>query len=272
MVNNHTSFFLFVLVAFFFSSCQPTKKTHLDRLYLQGIDSSLNSAINVPEPLIQKGELLSITVFSDDADATLVFNQIQNGAGSAKSAAGEAAGGSGGGGATQGTGYLVDPEGNIRFHTIGMMHIEGLSKLQLKKLLEEKLTEFLKHPYVEIRFLSKRVTILGEVEKPGVINMPEEKLSILEALALSGDITNYGRKDNILVVREENGKRSMARLNVKDPAVYRSDYFYLHKDDLVYIEPNRKKPSGTDQTLVRNISLGASLLSVLAILYTLFKK
>ena len=102
--------------------------------------------------------------------------------------------------------------------------------------------------------------------------MPEEKLSILEALALSGDITNFGRKDNVLVVREENGKRTIARLNVKDPAIYKSDYFYLHKDDLVYIEPNRKKPTGTDQTLVRNISLGASLLSVLAILYTLFKK
>lgn len=255
---------LYLLVLLAVSSCQPSKKVHKERLYLQGIDTALYSAVNIPDPVIQKGEMLAIVVYSDSKEATDQFNQIQSGGTPAKGTSTESGGGS--------SGYLVDLQGNILFHGLGPIHAEGLTKQQLRQLLLDKLSEFLKNPYVEIRFLNKRVTVLGEVAKPGVINMPEEKLSIIDAIALSGDITNFGRKDNILVVREENGKRTMARLNIKDPGIYRSDYFYLHRDDMVYIEPDRKKPTGTDQTLLRNLSLGATLVSTLAILYTLFKK
>lgn len=274
MANFKNYVFLVTLLAMFCISCQPSKKMHQDRLYLQGIDSSVTSTITIPEPVIQKGEILSITVYSNNADATQQYNQTQNGSASIKSAVGAEgdAGSLAGSGLTAGTGYQVDPEGNIHFFGLGTLHIEGLTKLQLKHQIEAKLDTVLTNPYVEIRFLNKKITVLGEVAKPGIINMPESKISILDAIALSGDITAFGRRDNILVVREENGKRSTARLNAKDPAVYKSDFFYLHKDDLVYIEPSRKKPTGTDQTLVRNISLGASLLSVLAIFLTIFKK
>ncbi|GAC1448842.1 MAG: polysaccharide biosynthesis/export family protein [Chitinophagaceae bacterium] len=239
---------------------------HKDRLYLQGIDTSLVSTIKIPEPVIQKGELLSITVFSDNPEATAIYNQAQS---STSAITTSSTDGTNSGG---GRGYLVDIQGNFLFHSLGAVHAEGLTKLQLKQFLEQKLDTFLKHPYVEIRFLNKRVTILGEVVKPGVINIPEDRLTILDALALSGDMTNFGRKDNVLVVREENGKRTMGRLNIKDAAIYKSDYFYLHSGDLVYIEPIRLKPTGTDQTLVRNISLAASLISVLAILYSVFRR
>jgi len=267
MANSNKCIFIGVLVLAFFSSCQPSKKTHQDRLYLQGIDSSLYKTLATQaEPLIQKGEMLAIIVYSDNPEATAPFNQLQNGAVASKSGSAE------GGGAAGSGGYLVDATGNILFHALGPIHAEGLSKPELKQVLQEKLVLYLKNPYVEIRYLNKRITVLGEVAKPGIINMPEEKISILDAIALSGDITTFGRKDNILVVREENGKRTSGRLNIKDPAVYHSDYFYLHKDDLVYIEPDRKKPAGTDQILIRNISLTATLISTLAILYTLFKK
>jgi polysaccharide export outer membrane protein len=154
---------------------------------------------------------------------------------------------------------------------LGVIHAEGLTKTQLKEVLEQRLDTFLKHPYVEIRFINKRVTILGEVAKPGVINIPEERLTILDAIALSGDMTVFGRKDNVLIVREENGKRSMGRLDMKDAGIYKSDYFYLHSGDLVYVEPIRKKPTGTDQTLLKNISLAATGVSILAILYQVFR-
>jgi len=266
MATCNKLFVLLVMMAVAFGSCQPSKKVHQERLYLQGIDSAALSGIVVPEPTIQKGELLSITVFSDNPEATALYNQMQTSAGAITSSSTD---GSNSGG---GRGYLVDAQGNFLFHSLGPVHAEGLTKMQLKSLLEQKLDTFLKHPYVDIRFLNKRVTILGEVSKPGIINIPEDRLTILDALALSGDITVFGRRDNILVIREENNKRTMARLNIKDAGIYRSDYFNLHSGDLVYIEPIRKKPTGTDQTLLRNVSLAATLVSVLAILYSVLRR
>jgi polysaccharide export outer membrane protein len=245
------------------SSCQPSKKVHQERLYLQGIDTASVSEVTMPEPLIQKGDRLSITVFSDNPEATAIYNQVQNGGGATQAGAQE--GGSGVGG------YLVDINGNILFHSLGPLHIDGLTKLQLIDLLEKRLDSVLKHPYVEVRFLNKKITVLGEVFKPGVINMPDEKLNIFEAIALSGDVTTFGRKDNVLIVREENGKRTQARLNTKDASIYRSPYFNLHSGDLVYVEPIRKKPTGTDQTVIRNISLAATGVSILALIYSIFR-
>ena len=257
---------LAVLPVLLLAACQPSKDSHRQRLYLQGIDSSLVKTIKVPEVTIQKGELLSITVFSDNPEATAIYNQAQTSTGAITTTSTD---GSNSGG---GRGYLVDVQGNFLFHSLGPIHAEGLTKLELKTLLEQKLDTFLKHPYVEIRFINKRVTILGEVNKPGILNIPEERLNILDAIALSGDMTTFGRKDNVLVIREENGSRTMQRLNMNDAAIYRSPFFYLHSGDLVYIEPTRKKPSGTDATLIRNISLAATLVSVLAILYQVFRK
>lgn len=232
---------------------------------MQGIDSGALDGIVVPEPTIQKGELLSITVFSDNPEATALYNQMQTSTGAIGTSSTDGTNSGGG------RGYLVDIQGNFLFHSLGPVHAEGLTKTQLKTLLEQKLDTFLKHPYVDIRFLNKRVTMLGEVSKPGIINIPEDRLTILDALALSGDITVFGRRDNILVVREENNKRTTARLNIKDAGIYKSPYFNLHSGDLVYIEPIRKKPAGTDQTLLRNVSLAATFVSVLAILYSVLR-
>ncbi|MEP6750651.1 MAG: polysaccharide biosynthesis/export family protein [Bacteroidota bacterium] len=255
--------FLVMLVC---CSCQPSKKMHESRLYLQGIDSANIMSIHTPVETVQQGDLLSITVFSDNPEATAIYNQVQAGSAGAIATASSAGTNSGGG-----RGYLVDNKGNILFHGLGVVHAEGLSKPQLSDVLLQKLDTFLKHPYIEIRFINKRVTMLGEVAKPGIINMPEERINIFDALAFSGDITNFGRRDNILVIREDNGKRTMGRLNIRDANIYKSDYFYLHSGDLVYIEPIRKKPLGTDANLVRNISLATTIVSLLAILYSIFR-
>lgn len=260
-------FFAALMIVVVCSSCQPSKKTHQQRLYLQGMDSSQLSAVITTEQKIQKADKLTIIIYSDDANASSFYN-LGQGVGN-MSASGVADMG-----ATAGSNagsYMVDGEGNILIPRLGPVYVDGLTKAALQKLLKDKLDTLLKHPYAEIRFLNKRVTMLGEVAKPGLINMPEERLTILDAIALSGDLTGFARNDNIMVVREENGKRSVGRLNIKDPAVYKSDFFYLQKNDLVYIEPVRKKPTGTDQTLIRNISLAASLISVLAILYSVFR-
>jgi polysaccharide export outer membrane protein len=236
-------------------------------LYLRGIDTTTVSlAINIPEPVIQKSDILSITVFSDNPEATALFNQVQT------QSPGNASGASSSSGGVSATaGYLVDKKGDIYFHSLGLIPVNGLTKMQLTDTLKQKLSVYLKNPYVEIRFLNARVTMLGEIARPGTINIPEQRISILDAIALSGDLTGYGRRDNILVVREKDGKRETTRLDIRNPAIYQSDFFYLQQNDLVYVEPIQKKPTGSDQLLVRNVAIVTSIVSTVAILISIFQ-
>jgi polysaccharide export outer membrane protein len=113
--------------------------------------------------------------------------------------------------------------------------------------------------------------MLGEINKPGVINIPGEKINLLEALALAGDMTFYGRRDNVLVIRQSNGRREFGRMDITKPEIMGSPYFYLQQNDIVIVEANNKKVAANDVVLVRNISLAATILSMIAILYGIFR-
>jgi polysaccharide export outer membrane protein len=113
--------------------------------------------------------------------------------------------------------------------------------------------------------------MLGEVNHPGVFSIPGEHLTLFEALGLGGDLTFFGRRDNILVIRENESKREFARLDLTKPEVMGSPYFYIKPNDVIYVEANKKKIAASDQTTMRNISIAATLVSTLAILYALFK-
>jgi polysaccharide export outer membrane protein len=113
--------------------------------------------------------------------------------------------------------------------------------------------------------------MLGEVTKPGTFSIPANQISLFEALGVAGDLTFYGRRDNILVIREVLGKREFARLDITKPEIMLSPYFYLQANDVVIVEPNRKKVVANDQTTMRNISIGSAIISTLAILYSIFK-
>jgi polysaccharide export outer membrane protein len=127
------------------------------------------------------------------------------------------------------------------------------------------------NPYVTVKFLNYRFTMLGEVSRPGIFSIPGDHISLLEALGLAGDMTFYGRRDNILVIRETNGIRQFARLDITKPDIMASPYFYLQSNDVVIVEPTRKKVAANDQTVVRNISIAASIISTLALIYSIFK-
>jgi polysaccharide export outer membrane protein len=263
---NRYRFFLAIMLSAGLFSCGPSKKAHEARIYLRGIDTSKNLTVNIPEPIIHKSDILSITVFSNNPEATALYNQLQS-----LNAPSSAGASSTSGGVTPTAGYLVDIKGNIYFQDLGLIKVEGLTKLQLTDTLNEKLKQYLTNPYVEIRFLNARVTMLGEINKPGTINIPEQRISILDAIALSGDLTVYGKKDNILIVREKDGMRQTARLNLLNPAIYESEYFYLQQNDLVYIEPIQKKPKGDDQALMRTVTITATIVSTIAIVISLFR-
>lgn len=248
---------IFIVFVLFAGSCTSSKKAREELKYLDGnLNIPPNLKVAPKEVTVQKGDLLSILVYSDNPEATAIFNQQIAKSGSSI------------------PGYLVDQQGNIRFQTLGELHVEGLTKLQLMKMMDEKLKVYLTNPYTDIRFLNFHVNILGEVNKPGPYSIPEEKLTILELVGLAGDLTLYGRRDNILVVREKEGKREFGYVNLKDPNLFQSPYFNLQQNDVVMVQANKRKLTGSEQELYRNLTILsaiASIVSIGAIVYNIFR-
>jgi len=263
---------IFFAVVFLSASCGNVRSL----TYLQGkFDTAKLSQLNHVEPVIRKGDLLSIIVFSDNPDATKIFNQsvinVPSTGGGSSAAASEVTSAMGSGAATA-PGYQVDENGDIVFQGLGKLHVESLTKAQLKDTLDSRLKEYLKNPYYNIRFLNYKFTMLGEISKPGVISIPGERVNLLEALALSGDMTFYGRRDNVLVIRESNGQREWARLDLTKPEVVASPYFYLQQNDVVIVEATNKKASANDVVTARNISIALAAISTFSIVYSIFRK
>jgi len=240
-------------------SCRTTRPVQ----YLEGpIDTATISRIHLPEPQIQKGDLIGITVYSDNPGATAIFNQQMNTALTTDATAGS---GTSGAGTTSMPGYLVDGNGNIRFQILGELPVAGLTRTELEALLKEKLAgKYLSNPYFNIRFMNYKFTVLGEVGKKGVYSIPGETINILEALGMAGDITLYGLKDSIMVVRETNGKRSIGYLDVSNPEVFLSPYYYLQQNDVVIVKANPRKPDISEATASRNLARAATITSILA--------
>ncbi|MFI5185158.1 MAG: polysaccharide biosynthesis/export family protein [Chitinophagales bacterium] len=248
-------FFLFVpaLFALLITGCINTKKA----VYFNDLNNTtITSKTPVPETIIQKNDLLNISVSSLDAKASEVFN--------APNVLNVTTGGS----SAEILGYLVGTDGTIQFPILGSIMAEGLSKEQLRQLIQKKLTDqdLLKGPIVSIRFINFRVTVLGEVKSPTVINVPNEKISLLEAIGLAGDLTIYAKRDNILVIREnENGDKDIKRINLNSIELLSSPYYYLKSNDIVYVEPNKSKiaSTGRGQQWVPAVLSGLSLVAII---------
>ncbi|ULQ52389.1 polysaccharide biosynthesis/export family protein [Flavihumibacter fluvii] len=251
---------------FLLGSCGASKKNHQERLLLQGIDTVKSLEVMLPQITIKKGDLLTIMVFSDNLEATTIYNQPQTGGGATTSSSSSMTLSS------TGRGYLVDINGQIYFHSLGLINVEGQTKNQLANLLRDSLRRYLQNPYVTIRYTNARINLIGEVAKPGIIELSDQKINILDAIGFAGDFTPFGRRDNVLVVREVDGKRITGRLDVRSPEIYSSPFFYLQQNDLVYVEPNRKKPTGNEQVLMRNLAITTSILSMVTILVTLLTR
>ena len=232
-----------------------------------GIDSLPPTDFVVPEQVIQRGDVMSITFYSDNPQATQIFNQASGAALnttpiSSRLMTSEAAGASGG--------YLVDAEGYIRLHSIGKIKVAGLTKKQLETTLLDRIREMgvLTNPYCVIRFSNFRVTVLGGVKAPGVYQLPSEKASILEALGLAGDITVYGRKDDVMVVREMDGKRTYAKLDLTRKDIFTSPYFFIRQNDVIVVTPDEGQPTARDLGVQRKVTILVSIVSMLVLAST----
>jgi polysaccharide export outer membrane protein len=272
-----TQFFPVVTIAFFIailsSSCGNVKNLQ----YLQGsFDTARLSKVEISEPIVQKGDLLGITVYSDDPLATAaVTNPMSNTAGMSLSSTGGVSGAAASSsGSSTLQGFIVSQNGEIQLYKLGTIHAEGKTKKQLADTLALLYAGkgLLKNPFVEIRFMSYKISVIGEVSHPGTFSIPTDKLSAFEAIGLAGDITTYGRRDNVLVVREINGVRQFGRLNLKDPNVFLSPFYYLQQNDMVVVDVGKNKSAVNNQGTFQTITVAASLISIAAVLISIFSR
>lgn len=263
MSKKNFSLILFVAVIVFASSCFSTKKTTYFNDLVDG-----NIVPNIADtvyPFIQKNDILSVTITSLNAEASSIFN-LPNTFSSSSTVTSTTGGQSG-------SGYLVNSDGYIQLPILGYVKVAGVTSKVVKEqitaiLLEKKL---LVDPIVNVRHLNYEVTVVGEVGHPTVINVPSEKISLLKALGLAGDITIFGKKDNVLLIREINGKRQVKRLDLNSASFLSSPYYYLQPNDLVYVETNRDKIANAS-SFRQSLPTLLSAVSVVLITLQLFKK
>lgn len=221
---------VFFLILFCLSSCGSAKNT----TYFNKNNSIAftNQSENL-EPVIQLNDLLSITVSSINPEASEMFNVATNVAQSSTNA----------GNTTRVSGYLVDRDGFIRLPILGKIEAADKTKKALREEITKMLTDrkLLLEPIVDIRYLNYKVSVLGEVKNPSVLTIPSEKISLLEALGLAGDITIFGRRDNITLIREENGLKRIRKIDLTTNEIFNSPYYYLQSNDIIYVEPNGAK-------------------------------
>jgi polysaccharide export outer membrane protein len=261
----------FSVLTLFFGSCINSKKV----LYFNNIQDTVlqNAGVNV-ESVIQKSDILSISVSSLNPEASAIFNSsamMTPVSSNLISVAGVLPSGGGSNSTTspQAMGYLVSQDGLINFPVLGTIHAEGLTKRQLEQELLKQLVDkkLLVQPIVTVRFLNFRVTVLGEVQRPATINVVNERISILEALGFAGDLTIYGKRENVLLIREENSKKVIRRLNLNSETLLSSPYYYLKTNDILYVEPNNAKIASTNRTQ-QLLPIILSALSFVAIIVT----
>jgi polysaccharide export outer membrane protein len=239
-------------------SCD-TKK---DLVYFQGkpTEFAAHSSYN---PTIKPDDLLSILVMANDEKSTVLFNLPQT------------VGNNLYGGYSQGAptppGYLVTSEGNIEFPVIGTIHLAGLTRTQAIDLIKEKLALYIVNPTISLRILNFRITVLGEVRTPGTFTIPNERITLLEALGVAGDLLITGERHNILVIRDEDGKRKEYRLDLTQESLFSSPVYYLQQNDVVYVEPNRAKRNSSVINASNTGIVISSLSLVLTTLILIFK-
>ncbi len=215
------------------ASCGSIKQSEM--LMLQNMQSKASAIGSPPTIRIQADDILNIQVASRNPETVAAF-QVQKG--SSEATSGERALG-------QQEGYRVDETGNIYLPFIGRIYAAGKTVLELREEITTKLVAFFPDVTVQVRYQNFRVTLVGEVTRPNAYIIPNEHLNILEAIGMAGDFTPYARRNSVLVMRERNQKREFGHVNMQDSTLFKSPYFYLSPNDIVYVEPLKAKQYAT---------------------------
>lgn len=259
------AFLCLVAGAFMLSSCATVK----DIAYFQ------NKVVNHPEKIdkhagivIQPKDMLSIIVSSRNPELVTMFNLpvVSYQAGSETVS---------GGAAQRLLGYVVDNQGQIDFPVLGPINVAGLTRWELAELIKNRLIKdgLLTDAVVTVEFMNFKVSVLGEVNAPGTYSVEGDKVTVLQAISLARDLTIFGLRENVSVIRERDGERTIYQINLCDVNLFQSPAYYLQQNDIIYVEPNQEKArqSTTDDKTLRMTSIfvsGGSLLVSIATLVT----
>ena len=213
------------------SSCGSSKKV----VYLQDADVNRRVKTEIEyKTVIHPDDLLSIVVSCDDLESALPFNTPMIGLGNKVTSSSQQIP----------RGYLVDKAGEIDFPVLGKLKVEGISRNELSEMLKEKLSLYLKNPIVTIQFQNFKVTVLGEVKNPGCYQVSSERVSLLDALGMAGDLQINGKRKNVLIMREQGNEKVFARVDLTSSDYINTPFFYLQQNDVVYVEPNKGRIAG----------------------------
>lgn len=244
------------------ASCSTYKKIN----YIQ--DAQLDTALTMIANqgiLIQPMDMISIVVSSRDPELARIYNlpvvTYQAGSESSVSSFNQRL-----------IGYSVDNDGNIQFPELGTIHVAGLNRWQLAELIREKLSSLVKDAVVTVQFMNFKISVTGEVTSPGVFDISGDKITIFEAISLARNLTIYGRRDGVYVIREQNGSRTIYQVDLRTVDMFNSPAYYLQQNDVVYVEPNKVRAgqSTINENNLKSVSLWVSIGSFLSTLATLF--
>jgi polysaccharide export outer membrane protein len=250
------SFFTKLLLLFFsifFLSCASKK----DIVYLQDVDTIKASNSFSYEPVLKNDDLLSIIVSADDPEVTYMFNipQIQGNYKVDESQSSIRT-------------YLIDSYGQIEFPVLGKISLAGLTRSEAIKELTQKVKPYITNPTINLRILNYKVSVIGEVIKPGSYNFSSERVTLLEALAIAGDLTIYGKRNNILIIREKNNEKTYNRVDITNSSFVNSEFYYLTQNDVIVVEPNKTRinSSSFGPNVLGIISAASIIISILILL------
>ena len=270
-MRDRNSFCIFLITLFSLSGilqgCNTGKRLNSLVYFNDNSDSALSKTIQNNESAIQPGDRLSIIVNALDPLSAAPYNL-----GSAVSVSASTGPSQTTASNTGNIGYIVEADGTIHFPQLGNIHVAGMQRKQLVDTLTQRLVKFVSDPIVTIQFLNFKIIVLGEVNKPGTLNVPEGKVTVVEAIGLAGDMPVTARRDNIMIIREKNGQREFGHVNLLSKNIFISPYYNLKQNDVVYVELTKEKVAATDQTQARirsNISLVTTALSVISTIVVL---
>ncbi|MBP5457071.1 MAG: polysaccharide biosynthesis/export family protein [Paludibacteraceae bacterium] len=261
---NSRNFLLLLFCSILLSSCASTKKI----AYLQDAENFQDTTSHMLyDARIKPKDLLTITISTFDKDVAVPFNlvmpRVANSDLSVHSTPTLQS-------------YLVDNDGLIDFPVLGRIKVGGMTKREVETMLKEKLSAYIKEePLVNVRMVNYKITVLGEVAKPSTFTVANEKINIYEALAMAGDMTIYGRRENVKLVREEdNGGKTIVVLDLTDRNLVSSPYFYLQQNDVLYVEPNKAKAKNSAHSTTTSSWLTATsiLISLTSLIVTITRR
>ena len=258
--------FLVIGSVFLMSSCSVTKKVP----YFQDISainkSELSDGAVFHELTIQSDDILSISMITIDPASAMPVNQL---AGQSMNTSIQSALNPAPSNATNG--FLVDKNGEVDISVVGKVKVEGLTTYQARDLIKSKAAVVYRDPNVQVRYANFRVTVLGEVARPSTYVVPNEKVSVLDALGLAGDLTIFGKRENILLIRDNDGKKEFVRLDLNSSQLFKSPFYYLKQNDVIYVEPNKGKAASLNQARTQTFAIIGTALSVLIVLFSRLK-